>query len=184
IKINFQDAATVPPTGWLKDYGRPFGPRTTTEQGSASGSATYSYGWKKRSDGSPLDLSANGRARLSGTTYTNASEALKLQSSLMHMQANNIAGSFSGVKQEGYWEISLPNGFYNVSLSVGDYNQGSEPESHTINVEGVNAINAFVPTGSTGAVATRIKSTASPIRVEVKDGALTINASETINGVA
>ncbi|MFC5537889.1 kelch repeat-containing protein, partial [Rhodocytophaga aerolata] len=33
IKINFQDAATVPPTGWLKDYGRPFGPRTTTEQG-------------------------------------------------------------------------------------------------------------------------------------------------------
>jgi hypothetical protein len=177
IKINFQDAATTPPAGWLKDYGKAFGTRTTSEQGSAAGTTTYTYGWKKRSDGTPLDLSVggtsnlgNGRARLTGTAYTNASETLKLQSSLMHMQANSISGTFNGTKEEGYWEIQLPNGVYEVSLSVGDYNAGADPESHTINIEGVNVINAFVPSGATGAVATRIKSTAHLFRLAYKMG--------------
>lgn len=185
IKVNFQDAATVPPTGWMKDYGKAFGARTTTEQGTGAGSTTYTYGWKKRSDGSLLDLSVggttnlgNGRNRLTASTYASATEADKLRATLMHMQGDDPAG-FNGTPQEGYWEMIVPNGVYDVSVSVGDYNVGADPESHTLNIEGINAINGYVPSGVAGS-ATRFS--AATVRVTVTDGALTINASETLNG--
>jgi hypothetical protein len=34
IKVNFQDSATVPPSGWLRDFGQAFGPRSSANQGS------------------------------------------------------------------------------------------------------------------------------------------------------
>jgi hypothetical protein len=183
IKVNFQDPPTLPPAGWLRDYGMPFGPRTVTEQATAAGSPTYSYGWKRRTDGTPLDLASeggtpgNGRNRIGGTQYDNATEAEKVRATLMHMQANDLPG-FNGTTIEGYWEMTIPNGTYDVTVSAGDYSIPTSVEINTINVEGKNAINAFVPEGEMGA-ATR--STTATVRVTVADGALTINANEMID---
>ena len=184
IRVNFQDPPTLPPAGWLRDYGMPFGPRTITEQATPAGSPTYAYGWKRRTDGTPLDLASagatpgNGRNRIAGTQYDNATEDVKVKATLMHMQANDLPG-FNGTTIEGYWEMSIPNGTYDVTVSTGDYGIPTSTEIHTLNVEGKNAINAFVSSGEMGA---ETRFAAATVRVTVADGALTINANETIEG--
>ena len=40
----------------------------------------------------------------------------------------------------------MPDGTYEVTVAAGDASVNSDPESHTINVEGENAIDNFVPT--------------------------------------
>ncbi|WP_347158075.1 T9SS type A sorting domain-containing protein [Pontibacter chitinilyticus] len=162
IKVNFQDPTTTPPTGWVKDYGQPFGLR--------SGSA-LTYGWKKRSDGSPLDLSVGGTTP--GNGRNRGVPADVLLATLLHMQANDVISTFNGTKEEGFWEAKVVNGIYDVTVSAGDAGVYPNPESHSINVEGVRAITNFVPSGATGSL-TRFKS--ATVRVTVTDGLLTINA--------
>ena len=59
LKVNFQDAATTPPTGYLRDSGEAYGARTGADQGSG-----LTYGWVQQADFSqPLSLVANGRNR-------------------------------------------------------------------------------------------------------------------------
>jgi len=153
FKVNFQDSATVPPSGWLRDYGQPFGSRTSAYQGSG-----YAYGWIKRSDETALDLTKNGRKRSSPSDI--------LLATFMHMQASDLS-SFSGTKIEGIWQAQVANGNYEVSVSVGD---GTTTDSkNSINVEGVSAIAGFIPTTSV-----RFKS--ATIIVSVSDGYLTIDA--------
>ncbi|MCU7548260.1 DNRLRE domain-containing protein [Chitinophagaceae bacterium LB-8] len=145
LKINFQDAATTPPAGWIRDFGEPFGLRTGANQGSGN-----TYGWVKRSDNTPLNLTQYGRKR---TTPSDI-----LLATFMHMQPTSTI--------EGKWEIQAANGNYDVTVSVGD---GSYIDSkHYINVEGVPAIVNFVPTTST-----RFKS--ATISVTVADGLLTVD---------
>ena len=165
IKVNFQDPTTVPPAGWLKDYGQSYGARTGANQGT-----NMEYGWRRRSTNAPLDLSVGGTA---GNGRKRTAPADILLATLMHMQAQNVSGTFNGTPIEGYWEIKVPNGVYDVTVSAGDGNVGTDPESHSINVEGVNAISNFVPTGAAGAL-TRFKS--GTARATVTDGFLTINA--------
>jgi len=160
IKVNFQDTQTVPPLSYIRDYGQPYGARSGQYQMTG-----YEYGWKKRSDGTVLNLTTNGRNR-------NTPEDILL-ATLMHMQADDITGSFSGVKTEGYWELKVPNGSYDVSVSVGDGLVGAAAEAHSINIEGVNAINRFIPSGKQGSIG-RFKSATQ--RVTVTDERLTINA--------
>jgi hypothetical protein len=90
------------------------------------------------------------------------------------MQANTISGTFNGTKIEGYWELNVPNGVYDVTVAVGDGLVNSTPEKHYINIEGISAISNFIPTGTQGAN-TRFK--AATIRVTVADEQLTINAT-------
>ncbi|WP_188584464.1 putative Ig domain-containing protein, partial [Dyadobacter sediminis] len=171
FKVNFQEAATVTPDGWLKDYGQPFGPRTGTSQGSG-----LEYGWRKVADGTPVDLSVGGTSNLgNGRKRTKPADNILL-ATLMHMQANTIPSttSFNGTRVEGYWEMKVPNGTYDVTVSAGDGDVGTVPESHTLNVEGVNAFSNFIPSGVAGA-STRFKST--KVRATVNDGFLTINAT-------
>src|SRR3982751_6870737 len=57
LKVNFQDAATTPPMGYLRDSGEPYGARTSADQGS-----DLTYGWVQQADFSqPLSLVGNGR---------------------------------------------------------------------------------------------------------------------------
>jgi hypothetical protein len=180
IKVNFSDAATVPPAGFLRDSGKPFGLRTTTDQGTPAGSTPYTYGWKRRTDNALLDLSLNGRNR-NATLDPDIDVRL---ATLMHMQGHHVTGGFNGTPVEGYWEMQVPNGTYDVTVSAGDALPSSSianNEFHTLNVEGVNAINRFQSVGANG-TSTRFAS--GTVRVAVVDGALTINASETIGGVA
>ncbi len=171
FRVNFQDPGTVPTAGWVRDYGQPFGLRTGQYQGS-----NLMYGWKKRADGSLLDLSVGGTTPGNGRDRGLPTDILK--ATLMHMQANTIAGTFNGTKTEGYWELKVPEGIYEVTVSAGDAAVHVAPESHCINVEGVKAITNFVPAGAAGA-ATRFKT--AKIRVAVTDGLLTINADGGIN---
>ncbi|WP_018611208.1 DUF7594 domain-containing protein [Segetibacter koreensis] len=154
FKVNFQDSATKTPVGWLRDFGQPFGQRTSASQGSGN-----LYGWIKRSDKTLLDLTKNGRKRTSPSDT--------LLATLMHMQASDLS-TFSGTRIEGIWQAQVANGNYEVTVSVGD---GTQTDSrHSINVEGINAILGFVPT-------TTVRFKSAKVIVSVSDGYLTVDAA-------
>ncbi|PSR56915.1 hypothetical protein AHMF7605_27170 [Adhaeribacter arboris] len=165
VKVNFQDQSTVPPTGWFADFGQAFGLRNSPNQGTGN-----QYGWKNRADNNLLDLVSNGRNRNTPSDVTLAT--------LMHMQADDVVGAFSGIKAEGYWEMKVANGIYDVTVAAGDAGVYSLPEKHALNVEGRQAIKAFIPTGPAGA-STRFKS--AKVQVAVTDGLLTIDADGGFN---
>lgn len=153
IKVNFQDSLTDAPEGWVKDFGQPFGQRTTFSQRSGN-----VYGWVKQTDKTSLDLTKNGFKRNFPSDI--------LLATFVEMQGNNINNS-TGTKVEGIWEAQVVNGNYDVTVAVGD---GIDTNSkHSINVEGVSAIDRFVPT--TGK---RFKS--ATVTISVSDGYLTIDA--------
>ncbi|MGB6150466.1 MAG: malectin domain-containing carbohydrate-binding protein [Pricia sp.] len=160
IKINFSLPVDLPPAGYLVDSGLGFGDRGNS----------YSYGWLNTDGTAPLDLSVRARNReVAGVGI--------LQNTLVHMQFQNV----DPAGQEGIWEIEVPNGTYTVSVSVGDPNvdgqAGTEP-FHSINVEGVNAIDRYSPTGAEGE-ATRF--TSGTATATVTDGRLTIDATGGFN---
>src|SRR5205085_1970801 len=150
---NFQDSVTVPPSGWFWDFGQSFGPRTSANQGSGN-----TYGWLKRADHTPVDLTKNGRKRVSQSDI--------LLATFIHMQADDVPSS-SVTPVEGIWEAQVTNGNYDVTVSVGDNDYINS--THYINVEGVNAISGFVPTSG-------IKFRSATVTVSVSDGFLTLDA--------
>ncbi|SDI27532.1 Ig-like domain-containing protein [Mucilaginibacter gossypii] len=160
INVNFQDPAAIPPVNYMRDYGQGYALRTAPLQGSG-----LEFGWRRKSDGSAINITGNGRNR-------NNPEDVLL-ATLIHMQANTISGSFSGTKVESFWEIKVPNGIYDVTASVGDGYVGSAPEFHSLNIEGVNVINRFAPVGKEGSIG-RFKAVTS--RIIVNDEKLTITA--------
>ncbi|MEO7423868.1 MAG: Ig-like domain-containing protein [Fibrobacteria bacterium] len=149
LKINFGDAATVPPTGYLKDYGQAYSLRTSANQGTG-----LSFGWVNPGTATPVDQTANGRNR-------GAPADLRL-ATIMHMQK----------AVPGAWEIALPNGFYTVTVSVGD--QPAIDSRHRIEAEGQAVIADFVPTAANQFF------TAGKV-VQVSDGRLTLNAASGSN---
>jgi N-acetylneuraminic acid mutarotase len=155
VKVNFQDQATVPPTGYVRDFGQAYGVRTDANQGSG-----LSYGWVVPGTSTPLNLVGNGRNR-------NLVSDVRLNT-LMHMQGNDVA-NFSGVPTAGAWEFALPMGTYSVTVSVGDAAANFD-SIHRINVEGQVLVNNFVPTSS-GRFASASKT------VTVADGKLTLDAA-------
>ncbi|PSR54624.1 hypothetical protein AHMF7605_14465 [Adhaeribacter arboris] len=170
IQVNFQDPATVPPAGWARDYGQPYGLRTGANQGN-----NLTYGWKNRLNNSLLDISVGGTTPGNGRNRNSIlnPDINVLQATLMHMQSDDIPGTFDGTKAEAYWEVKVPNGIYDVTVSAGDAGVYSIPERHSLNVEGATAIDRFAPTGAAGA-STRFKS--ATVQVTVTDGNLTIDA--------
>ncbi|MEO1653251.1 MAG: hypothetical protein AAFU64_06880, partial [Bacteroidota bacterium] len=126
LQFNFQNETATTPSGWNRDFGEAFGTRNGADQG-----AGLSYGWKQLNDGSLLDATAWGRDR----PNPGANDILK---TLMHLQPGG---------DEYLWELELPNGPYEVEVSVGD-GGGFTNSSHTINIEGQSIISAFVPTAN------------------------------------
>lgn len=154
FKVNFQDPATIPPAGWLRDYGQAFGLRTSAYQDSG-----YTYGWIKRSDKTPLDLTKNGRRRTSPADI--------LLATFIHMQAGDMP-TFKGTRTEGIWEAQVASGNYEVTVSAGDDTQINS--KHSINGEGISAISRFVP-------AAGMKFKSATVIVSVSDGYLTVDAA-------
>ncbi|MDX2302650.1 MAG: malectin domain-containing carbohydrate-binding protein [Microscillaceae bacterium] len=146
IRINFSDLATVPPTGWLHDYGQAFSLRNGPNQGTGR-----SYGWVQETNFlQPVNFEGRGRKRTSPTDI--------LQATFMHMQVNGINGA---------WEIELENGKYQVEVSVGD-GGGFTDSRHTIRAEGITIINNFLPSPNAFKIGSAI--------CEVSDGKLTLDA--------
>ena len=156
VKVNFSDLATAPPTGYVRDFGEAFAPRTGAEQGTG-----LTYGWLDLATGDPLSLVGNGRNRNTGTPPAN--EADTRLATLVHAQLP--ANATTGVHTPGKWELALPNGIYTVTVSVGD--SSNTDSSHWVEIEDQNAIAAFAPDATTKhASATRT--------VAVSDGRLTL----------
>ncbi|MEO6713038.1 MAG: Ig-like domain-containing protein, partial [Mycobacteriales bacterium] len=134
-KINFSNSTFVPPTGYLRDFGEALSSRTGPEQGTG-----YTYGWVTPGTNTPLSLVGNGRDR----AYSGQPD--RRLASLMHMQGGDYA-SFPDVKTPGSWAMLVPNGWYAVTVAVGDAG-GATNSQHTINVENQNAIWRFQPTSN------------------------------------
>jgi N-acetylneuraminic acid mutarotase len=145
LKVRFSDANAVPPTGYLRDFGEAYGPRSGPYQGAGN-----SYGWVRVGTTTPLSLTTNGRLR------TGAYDPLQL--GLMHMQYQTTT--------PGSWEAAVPDGTYTVTVSVGDASYLDS--THQLSVEGQVAIAAFTPTSADRfRTATRT--------VSVADGRLTLS---------
>ncbi|SDQ67082.1 malectin domain-containing carbohydrate-binding protein [Quadrisphaera sp. DSM 44207] len=154
-RVNFQDAATPVPSGYLRDSGEPYGQRTGADQGEGS-----AYGWVAMGTSTPVDNSANGRARTTGT----ATSDVRLNTYL-HMQ-KSPPGNAS-------WELAVPEGTYEVTVVVGD--AGTPLDStHQVTVEGSVAVGAFRPTSA-------VKHATGAVRVAVTDGRLTLSPVGGIN---
>ncbi|MBG0568847.1 Ig-like domain-containing protein [Actinoplanes aureus] len=148
LKVNFSDAATAPPAGYVRDSGDAY-------------TAARGYGWVDLGERTPVSLAGNGRNRNPAAGQPDVRLA-----TLMHAQLP--AGS-AGVPTPGAWEAAVPAGLYTVTVAVGD--AGTAVNSvHWANVEDQNAIAGFVPTASAKhATATRT--------VRVTDGKLTLTPS-------
>ena len=164
-QINFQDAATTPPDGYLRDFGEAYGPKADQLE----------YGWVQLADGAPLDITTPSSG--SGRNRSVAGVGL-LQNTLIHMQGNDVSSWTGNRSIEAAWEIAVPDGWYRVDVSVGDPTQDgqlSETPDHFIRVEGVTAIPVYdvdssLPVGDPG------RFTSGSAVVEVSDGKLTIDA--------
>jgi hypothetical protein len=153
VKVNFgpQDAVLT-----SEDYQLDFG---------QAYSNTTGYGWIAEesvgeSNSTPVDLTDNTRERNLVDDY--------VSDTLIHMQYPEDIDRDTANKTPAAWEYALPNGFYDVTVGVGD--AAFTDSIHTINVEGIETISGFVP--SSGALFT----TGSIVGVEVTDGKLTIDA--------
>ncbi|MGX6607209.1 Ig-like domain-containing protein [Micromonosporaceae bacterium Da 78-11] len=146
LKVDFSDAATTPATGYVRDSGGAY-------------TAARGYGWIDLGEGTPADLTGNGRNR-------NPAAAQSDQRLATFIHAQLPAGS-AGVATPGAWEAAVPAGTYTVTVAVGD--AGTAVNSvNWANVEDQNAIAGFVPTGS-------VKFATVSRTVRVTDGELTVS---------
>ena len=152
LQINFQDEATIPPVGWLRDFGQAYGTRTDTLQGFG-----LSYGWFD-SSGALADLTNRGRNR------GDSPELNALEETFMHMQ--NPVSEFPDSLNT--WEIAVEEGWYEVEVSVGDPTENDS--QHDIDIEGGDFIYANETINDAVATATGI--------VYVNDGKLTLDPHE------
>lgn len=167
--INFQNSAVTPPNGFDKDYGKGFGHSSVEAIGK-----TFRYGWKNAMTNAPIDISEEalnngngaGKNRLD-LSYNSAGKTEKLEGTFIHLQGNNIGGwEIQPRGKEVYWELEVPNGFIEVTLSFGDKDVYIDSR-HTATVEGYSIIAAFAPQPNQIRKATML--------VKVDDGLLTIN---------
>ncbi|XVU28261.1 Ig-like domain-containing protein [Actinoplanes sp. CA-054009] len=144
--MNFQPGGSAVPAGYTADTGAAF-------------DAGRGFGWVRRGTSEALDLTRNTRDR--GRAGVDAR-----LNTIVHMQYGDVGGT-SGVLTEGAWEYAVPNGTYQVTVSVWD--QPAYDSRHTIRAEGVLAVDGFVST----AAAEFRQATAT---VVVGDGRLTVDA--------
>ncbi|MGW0811131.1 Ig-like domain-containing protein [Nonomuraea sp. NPDC002799] len=124
-RVNFSDQATTPPTGYVRDFGEAYGPRT----------GGLTYGWVQVGTTTPLSLVGNGRNRGTG--------ADPRLDTLVHMQ---LPAASPGVKTPGAWEIAVPDGAYRVTAAVGD--PSNTDSGHWLNIEDQSGIAAFAPSST------------------------------------
>lgn len=141
-------SAFVQPTGFKFDNGDSYG---------TSNGRTPARGWLNPVTNAPL---AN--TRFTNPIVSNAmSDAEKLNNTWNYLN-NPINGFYK-------WEVLLPNETYNALISVGDPTVVSGV--HRVNIEGVNAVDDFVPTND-------VRQKIGLVTVTITDGRLTLDAGE------
>ncbi|MEO1654491.1 MAG: Ig-like domain-containing protein, partial [Bacteroidota bacterium] len=150
FKINFSDQNTPAPSGWIQDYGLPFGNR---------GNNLF-FGWLDPETKVPISLSTRGRNR------NPTPDVDVFRETFMHMRYNDINPTFIN----GDWAMNIQNGTYRVTVQVGE----SDPETfegtrHIIRAENIRLIDYPVAVNRYGV------RNASAV-VNVFDGQLNIDA--------
>ncbi|MDD9206008.1 Ig-like domain-containing protein, partial [Georgenia sp. 10Sc9-8] len=155
VKVDFGAEGQSPAEGYVLDYGQAFGERTGANQGGLT------YGWTT-ADGNPFSLVGDGRDR----GRAGIDERLD---SIVHMQYGDVNDTHD-VNPDGSWQLSVPDGLYEVTVAVGDEPGagGVYDSEHVVNVEAGVGIESFVATSDEEyATAT--------VTVGVWDGALTLS---------
>lgn len=154
LSINFQPARALVPDGWLADSGDSY-------------DEVRGYGWRT-SDGEPATR------RQCGDRNATANQVLD---TFCHAQTRYVFndGSWSAVDSPAIWEIALPNGSYDVTVTMGESRFTSPLIMNTIDVEGVRAVADFVATRSRPQLA-------GTATVVVTDGFLTLDPNAGTKG--
>ena len=145
--INFQRTNDdVPPT-FIRDSGQAFGARTDANQGTG-----LSYGWIVPGTQTPVSIIGTGRDR--GFSSPNAANLPQELDTFIHAQSNTADSNLASVgitfqdppatgakiNVASDWQIAVPTGTYDVTISVGDPNgrsSGGDAEEHQVIVETV-----------------------------------------------
>lgn len=154
VQFNFQPDSSAVPPGYIEEIGPAYNGR--------------GFGWVRedslgKATATPLSISANARDR----KRTGIDPRLN---TLLHIQYPPDS-STTAVKIPAAWEHALPNGTYSVNVSVGDQPNGSGvyDSRHTINVEGITAVENFEPDFT-------LEYKQALVEATVTDGKLTIDA--------
>ncbi len=175
-QINFQpyserNSPAVP--YYLKDPGVPYEPGrgfgwVTEESVAAAPHDSASH--------TPLYMQSNTRDRQvvdAGHPCSMPDVDDQLFDTFIYMQYPPLATRTDIQRTPGAWEMALPDGSYTVILGVGDAASASDPQFlnsvHTVNVEGVRAIDGFIPTAANPC-------RSAVVAVDVSDGRLTVDA--------
>jgi hypothetical protein len=175
VKINFEPAPSqttqglpsgyTTPTGYLADTGAAFGDRGNG----------FSYGWV--TEASVADGTVNGTIAAAQPAnahwYKNtASNASDLQKTYAHFEYPGAGASGSRA-----WEMSLANGTYQVTMSIGD-TAGAFDSNYVINVEGQQFGQSWVPANPVDGSLNGggFRSTLVTGIVHVTDGRLTVDS--------
>lgn len=158
MQVNFQPASSAVPAGWVADTGEPF-------------SAATGMGWVAVSSLSsgyhlPLNLTPN-------TVDRKQSGVAAVNNTVIYMQYPTDTTKYpssTAVRQQGAWDLQIPNGTYNVEIGAGDIpnaTYGFDSDS-VINANGSNIVGGWV--GSASNYYTQPSTT-----VTVTNGLLTID---------
>lgn len=140
VKINFQPDGVAVPDGYVADTGKAFGTQSVTVNGQI-----YQYGWV--TEASIADGTANGTTPLDISTLHNVA---------VNDRTDDIAGLDS--RQGTYahfdlpsadyvragWEIELEDGYYEVTVAIGD-TSGPYDSRNVLNAEGGLFNDPFTP---------------------------------------
>ncbi len=159
LAFNFQSETAPVPSGYLRDFGQPYGARNGANQGSG-----LNYGWVDDETFAPLNLVGNGRDR-------DLNDDQRLDT-LMHMDLP--PNSDGGTLADGSWELAIADGTYQVVVSVGDPQNGTAPETHDDQRRG-HQPRRRGSAESGAADGSDARHTTGSATVEVTDGRLTID---------
>ncbi|WP_239496136.1 carbohydrate-binding protein [Salinicola peritrichatus] len=139
VKINFQPASSATPDGYIADTGQAFGEQSLQVDGK-----TYQYGWV--TEDSIADGTANGTTPMG--IQGQDPDALGDRSGTLD-DVDPLQATYAGFAKPGYaqnagWEIELEDGYYEVTISIGD-SGGAYDSVNVINAEGEAFNTPFTP---------------------------------------
>ncbi|WP_418608309.1 PA14 domain-containing protein [Georgenia sp. SUBG003] len=127
VKVAFGPSSAPLSDGWVRESGLAY----SDERG---------FGWLDAGTGQPVDRTVATRYRATATTGIEYPSDNRLKSFAFLDNASQPAYT------DGVWEYEVPNGTYEVAVSVGD--AGFLDSTHGVAAEGQPVIASFVPTGA------------------------------------
>jgi len=147
LAVNFQSPRAPVPSGWVPDSGEAF-------------DAARGYGWRLPGGGVPVKRQCGDRNSISD----------QVRDTFCHAQTRYTFtdGRWEAMPSPAVWEMAVPDGTYDVTVTMGESRFTPRAVMNGVIVEGVEAISGFVATSGN----THISAT---VTVVVSDGFLTVD---------